>query len=107
MLKNPTPENSQKYKSYKNILNSVLRNAKRAYYANTFNKYEKDSKKTWETISELLGKENKNDDAPKQIRQLSGELTTDQQKQANTLNEYFTQVDTPKRHLSVSLSVCS
>ena len=41
-------------KKQRNIVNSEIRLAKQAYYQNSFNKYTGDSKKTWQTINELI-----------------------------------------------------
>lgn len=46
-----------KYKKYRNILTSVLRNAKKLYYGSLFGKYEGNSSKTWKTVNELLGRQ--------------------------------------------------
>ena len=49
----------REYKVYRNILTTVLKNAKRVYYSNMFNDNKQDSGKTWKIVNELLnpGKE--------------------------------------------------
>lgn len=47
----------QDYLNYRNILNSLIRKAKNDYYNNKFTEYKNNSKKRWECISELMGKE--------------------------------------------------
>ena len=57
----PNPELHARYKKYRNMLTSVLRNAKKSYYGELFKKYKSNSAKTWDTINELLGRrESKN-----------------------------------------------
>ena len=57
----PNPELHAKYKKYRNMLTSVLRNAKKSYYGELFKKYKGNSARTWDTINELLSRrENKN-----------------------------------------------
>ena len=56
-------EYGNKYKKYRNTLVTVIKNAKRLYYCNSFNYNKNDMRKTWETINELIGKsKNKNMD---------------------------------------------
>ena len=49
----------REYKVYRNILTTVLKNAKRVYYSNMFNDNKQDSGKTWKIVNKLLnpGKE--------------------------------------------------
>ena len=49
-------EYGNKYKKYRNTLVTVIKNAKRLYYCNSFNYNKNDMRKTWETINELIGK---------------------------------------------------
>ena len=44
------------YKRYRNILTSVLRKAKKQYYADLLAEYKGNVKETWEVINDLLGK---------------------------------------------------
>lgn len=48
-----------KYKKYRNTLTSTLRNARKMYYGQLFKSYDGNSSKTWKTVNELLGKQNK------------------------------------------------
>ena len=54
ILKKPTRKNETDYKKYKNKLNHVIKNAKKAYYEKQFVKYKNNTKKTWQTINEIL-----------------------------------------------------
>jgi hypothetical protein len=57
-LKNgQTHKNETDYKKYKNKLNHVIKTAKKAYnYEKQFVKYKNDTKKTWQTINEVLNR---------------------------------------------------
>ena len=47
----------QEYKTYKNILTSVIREAKKLYYQEEFKKSKNNGKKTWKTLNALMNKE--------------------------------------------------
>ena len=49
-----------KYKKYRNILTLVLKNAKRRYmyFSNIFGECKDDTRKTWQTINQLLRGQN-------------------------------------------------
>ena len=57
---NFSEEYGNKYKRYRNTLVTVIKNAKRLYYCNSFNCNRSDMRKTWETINELIGRKSKN-----------------------------------------------
>ena len=44
----------REYKKYRNVLTTVLKNAKRMYYSSMFYDNKQDSGKTWKTINELM-----------------------------------------------------
>ena len=44
------------YKEYKNYLKQAIKAAKAKYYAEKFDKFSNNSKKTWQVINELRGK---------------------------------------------------
>ena len=45
---------NQNLKTYNNILNKTIRNAKQSYYFSQFNTHRKDSKNTWKVINSIL-----------------------------------------------------
>jgi len=49
-----------KYKKYRNLLTTILRNAKRSYYSEQFEVHSKDTKQTWKSINTLLKSGNNN-----------------------------------------------
>jgi len=50
--------NLQKYKDFKTVYSKTLRAAKKLYYQQKFEANVKNPKKTWETLNEVMGKEN-------------------------------------------------
>jgi hypothetical protein len=56
---NPLPENIQRYKTFKTIYFRVIRAAKKLHITNKINDNIGNSKKTWETLNEVLGKSKK------------------------------------------------
>ena len=47
-----------KYKHYRNVLTSVLRNARKMHYSNLFLENKGNSKKTWSIINDVLNRSN-------------------------------------------------
>ena len=52
------PQVGVKYKKYRNTLTLVLKNAKRRYFSNIFEECKDDTRKTWQTINQLLRGQN-------------------------------------------------
>jgi len=52
--KNPSPFNTTKYKTYRNLYNHVLRDAKKKYYDTEFQKNTSNLKRTWELIKSAM-----------------------------------------------------
>ena len=52
-LKNPTVENTSKYKDYKNLYNKVCRSAKFTYTRELYTSHKNDAKKFWMLITLL------------------------------------------------------
>ena len=55
-LQNPTQQNEQDYKRYRNKLNHLIRIAKKSYYSERFSQARNNTKSTWNTINYLLGR---------------------------------------------------
>ena len=55
---NPTKENISIYKSYRNKLTTILRNAERNYYTNQLELNKCDLKKTWSIMKTIIGTKN-------------------------------------------------
>jgi exonuclease III len=103
-----TPLNSRLYntlksnlKTYTSILNKIIRNAKKDYYFKVFHKYSADSKKTWETINELLSRNSTKNDLPEYFM-VNGKQITKLIEIANKFNEFFVNIG-PKLSSSINI----
>ncbi len=52
-----SPENAEKYRKYKTVYFKCLRAAKKLYFTKKLQTNAKNSKKTWQALNEVLGKE--------------------------------------------------
>ena len=90
-LKCPTKSNEEKYKTYRNKLNHLVRIAKKKYYNNKFFEAKNDIKSTWQTINELIGKKRSNKTLPTSF--INENDTIDNPKIiAQKFNEFFVNV---------------
>ena len=58
-LKNKSAESEEKYKNYKNLFEKLKIKSKKNYYASLLNKYKYDTKRTWQVMKEITGKQKK------------------------------------------------
>ena len=56
-LKTKTLEDESKYKNYKSLFEKLRKKAKIAYYSKLLHKYKTDSKRTWQVMKEIIGKQ--------------------------------------------------
>ena len=78
-------------RAYKTILNKAIRDAKRIHYATMFDKFKTNTRKTWDTINELINTNRKQLDFPKSYN-VNGILVTDKKKIANEFKEFFANI---------------
>ena len=90
-LSSPTSTNMQKFKTYRNKLNCVIRKAKRSYYFNKFEKARGDMRQTWQTINNVLGR-GKKESLPDQFKDRNEKLINDPKNIANEFNNFFVNV---------------
>ena len=86
-----------KYRKYRNILGTVLKNAKRIYYSNLFHENKNDTSKTWKTVNELLNGGNvskKNTEVDKLITNTDGvdRIVTTEKDIAESFNDFFVNI---------------
>ena len=81
----------QNISCYNSILKKSIREAKRIYYQNVFDKYKNDIKNTWKTISELLCKSSKKSNPIKELK-VGNRIITDKNEICNTFNEFFVNI---------------
>ena len=64
-LKTKTLEDEFQYKTYKSLLKELRKKAKITYYSKLLHKYKTDSKRTWQVMKEITGKQkNKTKSSP-------------------------------------------
>ena len=73
------------------FLKKDIREAKKSYYCNEFNKYKKDIRKTWDTIKSILNHSVNKYTAPKHIL-VNNKKVRDEKEIADYFNNYFTDI---------------
>ena len=88
-IKNPSNINIQTFKIYNTIYNKLRRAAKKLYYERQFEKFAKNSKKTWSMVREVIGTKKQKDQIPDFFRE-NGEIISEYLDIANGFNTFFT-----------------
>ena len=78
----------EKYKTYRNLLSTLLKRSKQSYYENFFNRNINDIKHTWKGIKSIISNCNSNSSVPNCIS-YNNTTITDPKLIANTFNRYF------------------
>ena len=55
-LKNCSPQNIARYKTYQNLFETIKRKSKKNYYSEKILSFKGDAKNTWKTMKDLFGK---------------------------------------------------
>ena len=92
-ISKPTTDNKLKYTKYRNILNNLLRVAKKSHITAEIDLNKFNMKETWKTLNNLLGR-NKLIKLPEFFKNLDGKKITDSKKIANNFNDFFTNIGT-------------
>ena len=91
-IKNGTPENVQKWKRYRNILNNVIKEAQRKHYQNLIKQHNNNCIGLWKTLGNMICKRNK---VTKINRlRIDNRIINDPVQIANGLNDFFTNIGT-------------
>ena len=91
-LKNKTYINEKAYKTYKNTFEKIKFLSKKLHYSNLLNDSFGNSKRTWDTMKEIIGKVKTNtNQLPKQLNYKS-ELLFNKVKIAESFNDFFVSV---------------
>jgi potassium voltage-gated channel Eag-related subfamily H protein 8 len=91
-VNNPSIENLNKYKTYRNTFNSILRASKKLYFTSSLKKSEKNPKKTWDILKEAMNKQNQRSKIDSII--CDNKQTNDPTEIAETFNEFFNTIGT-------------
>jgi hypothetical protein len=86
-LLDPSARNISRYRSYRNIYNTVLRLSKKLYFKKNLNENAKNPRKSWELLKEALNSNN-NQNKIESI-QINGLLTDNSQDIAEEFNKFF------------------
>ena len=78
-------------RTYNSILKKVIRQAKTAYFASTFNRCKHDTEKTWQTINKVISKSAKINNFPTHFTD-DNKTFDDNQDIANRFNAFFINV---------------
>jgi len=90
-LKNPTPTTLQKYKTYRNKFNGLIRTSKRQYYQDRFTTVSNDIRNTWKLINELLNRKKASATLPSKFMDGEDEITN-QQNIVDKFNDFFVNI---------------
>ena len=86
-----SPQLLQNYKKYRNKLTHLINLSKKLHYEKLLNNCKKDSKKTWNIINSVIGKNKKRSTLPQKLKTKNGTLT-DPHKISQALNKHFAEV---------------
>jgi hypothetical protein len=88
-ITDPSPQNLDNYKRYRNLFNSLLRKSKTHYFETNLQNNEKNPKKTWEILREAIGKK---PCVPISEIKINGTLSNDPTQIANEFNNFFSKI---------------
>ena len=89
-IQKPSKSNLQKFKTYKNKLNMLIRKSKRMFLFQKFEKTKNNMKQTWKEINSILGSGKRH--LPQCKFQSESGVVTDPQEISNKFNEFFVNV---------------
>ena len=88
-LKTKTFKDESKYKNYKSLFKELRKKAKMTYYSKLLHKYKTDSKRTWQVMKEITGKQKaKSNLLPREIK-VDKTIIQKPQKIAKEFNNFF------------------
>ena len=79
-----------KYKTYRNSINHLIKVSKNKYYKNYFKSFNSNSKKVWAGIKSIIS--NKKTSQTSINLQIDGEIITDQETVTNKFNTFFVNI---------------
>ena len=89
-----------KYKKYRNLLSTLMKKSKQAYYDKYFEKNWNNIKNTWKGIKSLISLKTKASSVPTVLSRGNGDSITNPYDIANTFNNYFVSIaETTKRSI--------
>ena len=86
-LKNASIENATKYRKYKNILNSCLKQAEENFYQSIFLEKQKGFTNIWKTFGETLNSKKRNTNHKLQILVINNKVVTDEKRYCERIEQ--------------------
>ena len=80
------------YKKYRNLLSTLIKKSKQAYYNRYFEKKWKNIKRTWKGIKSFISLKTVASSLPTVLSLDNGDTITNPYDIANTFNDYFTSI---------------
>lgn len=102
--KSKDPNDWRQYKIQRNKVNNDIRSAKQAYYRKSFNEYRGDSRKTWQTINEIISRKSRK--IPVTSLNVDGVSITNPDDLSDTFNNHFATIG-PKLASEIDNSSCN
>ena len=90
-LRHKTQDNIKRYKNYKNKLGKIMKKEERKYLNDKIESYKHDLKKSWQTINDIIGKNDRLKRVQTKFR-INGKLITDKKEVSNLFNNFFSNV---------------
>ena len=91
-LKKRTPQNEQRYKNYKKLLETIKKKAKKTYYSKKLIKCAGNIKKAWNVMKDIIGKSKiKLTNLPHKVT-INKVDVYDKPEIANAFNDFFTNI---------------
>ena len=92
-LKNPSPISITQFKNFRNLYNTVIRNAKKLYFKRQLEENQKNLRKTWQILFSAINKKTKKVNDLSHLT-INGIVISDPQIMATQFNEFFTSIAT-------------
>ena len=90
-LKNPTLENKQNFKLFRNVYNQVIRTAKKLHLERQLTENQKNLRKTWQILFSSINKGSKKKQDLSHLT-INGTIISDPKNMACNFNEFFTSI---------------
>ena len=90
-LLNKTFKNENAYKAYKKVFEKIRKKAKKSYYSKCINKFQGNSKQTWNVIKNIIGKHKSSNNLPQNLS-YKGKVYEQKGDVAEIFNEFFSSI---------------
>ena len=98
---------TEKYKAYRNVLNRLLRLAKRNYYHSVSNEHKGNSQKAWQVVNELAFTKNRTRLLPLKLVTSNGHTVTDEETIAEEFISYLVNIGKSMADAISLVSACN